>query len=106
MSLREQFNEDNQIFFDADEMATLHLIQDRTLLVVVDNDQLQKNALQVQGGVYAGDLLLYVKTADLTGLRVAADALITFDKRPYVIASLLEEDGVTQLVLQAAKGGY
>ena len=52
MSLREQFDEDLDIFFDLDEMATEHDLQGRKLQLVVDSDQLQKNALQDPGGIF------------------------------------------------------
>lgn len=106
MSLREQFDEDLDIFFDLDEMATEHDLQGRKLQLVVDSDQLQKNALQDPGGIFDGDFLLFAKTRDLSGLRIAAGSLIELDARPYQILSVIDEDGVTQITLSAAQGGH
>lgn len=46
MSLRDQVLEDLKTIFNLDEMASEHSFAGRVLQLVVDNDQLQKNALQ------------------------------------------------------------
>ena len=106
MSLRDQFTEDLDIFFNQCEMAAEHDLQGRRLLLVTDNDQLQKNALQAPGGLYDGDFLVFVKTSDLAGLQVAPGRTASLDGRPYLVSAVVDEDGVTQITFSAAGGGY
>ena len=108
MSLHDQIGEDLSIFLDLDDMATEHTIclpgdsAERKISVIVDNDQGQQNALKTQG-VYACDLLFYAKSSDLPG--ITANSMIQFDGRPYQVGPCVEEDGMTQVTLQACAGG-
>lgn len=66
----------------------------------------QKNALQAPGGLYDGDVLIFAKAGQLAGLQLTPGRAVDFDGRPYVIAGIIDEDGVTQITLTAAQGGY
>lgn len=108
MTLHEQVGDDVAMFLDLDDMASEHEIclpgqsEPRKISVVVDNDEGQQNALKAQG-VYAGDLLFFAKATDVPG--ITANAMMQFDSRPYQIVDTVEEDGVTQVTLQAYAGG-
>lgn len=106
MSLRDQVLEDLKTIFNLDEMASEHRFAGRVLQLVVDNDQLQKNALQSPGGLYDGDVLIFAKAGQLAGLQLTPGRAVDFDGRPYVIAGIIDEDGVTQITLTAAQGGF
>ena len=109
MSLHDQIGEDLSIFLDLDDLATEHTIclpgnsEEKKISVIIDNDQGQQNALKAQG-VYTCDLLFYAKSSDVTG--IAANSMIQFDGRPYQVVSPVEEDGMTQVALQACAGGF
>lgn len=67
----------------------------------------QKNALQAPGGLYDGDVLIFAKAgAALPWPQLTPGRAVDFDGRPYVIAGIIDEDGVTQITLTAAQGGY
>lgn len=106
MSLREQMLGDLETIFNPDEMASEHRFAGRALRLVVDNDQLQKNALQAPGGICDGDILLFAATAELQGLQLAPGRAVDFDGSPYRIAGVIDEDGVTQITLMVAQGGF
>ncbi|HEX3027647.1 MAG TPA: hypothetical protein VHR42_10565 [Clostridia bacterium] len=110
MSLHDQIEEDLSIFLDLDEMAAKHTVclpgdpAPREIAAVVDNDEGQQNALRSQSGVYSGTVLFYAKTSDVSG--ITANSMIQFDDRPYQVAGIVEEDGMTQVTLQAGEGGF
>lgn len=104
MNLREQLAADIDIFFDVEEMATEHTLDGRPVMLVVDADQAQQNALKSPGGVFDGDLVVFVKTAELNPASVIPDSRIQLDNVPYTVSSSIDADGVTQLTLVGKRG--
>jgi hypothetical protein len=110
MSLRDQVEEDLSIFFDLDEMGTVHTIQlgnvssAKDITVVVDEDEGQRNSVKSPGGQYDGNLLFYARTADTTG--IVPDGMFLFDGVPYQVAGCVDEDGISQITLRAGVGGF
>ena len=105
MSLKDQIADDIAMFFDLEEMGSEHVLEGRTITLVVDADQAQKNSMKASGGIYDGDLLVFARKADLSGMRVEPNALLRLDGRTYCITSALEEDGIMQLTLAGGIGG-
>lgn len=106
MSLKDQVADDIAMFFDLEEMGSEHVLEGRTLTLVVDADQAQKNSMKAPGGIYDGDLLVFARIADLSGMRTEPNTLLRLDGKPYSLVSVLEEDGIIQLTLAAGTGGY
>lgn len=110
MSLSEQIQEDNALFFDPDDMAEVHKIQlpgemsVRDIAVIVDNDQLQQNSLKSPGGTYNGKMLFYVPKTEVPGL--VEQALIQFDGVPYLVSEIVDEDKILQVTLDTNMGGF
>lgn len=110
MSLSEQIQEDNALFFDSDDMAEVHKIQlpggvsVRDIAVVIDNDQLQQNRLKSPGGTYDGKILFYVPKVEVWGL--VEQALIQFDGIPYQVLAIVDEDEILQVTLDTNMGGF
>ncbi len=108
MTLREQIEEDLSIFFDMDEMATEHTITigqtTKTVSCIVDNDEGQRNSLRSPGSNYDGDMLFFIRSSDAAG--IVPEMMIQFDGSPYMIAGVVEEDGMTQITLTAGQGGF
>ena len=109
MTLREQFGDDLGIFLDDDELATEHAIkttadpEGKPILCVVDNDEALQDAIKSQG-TYDGNILFYARTSDLPGIR--QEMMLTFDDVPFSVSGVVEEDGMTQVTLAAAQGGF
>ena len=101
MSLRDQIDEDINIFFDLDEMGSEHQINGRILPVVIDNDLGQKKS---QGGLFSCDLFFFARESDLPA--VVPGAPLIFDGRPYMVADVVEMDGILQIALEANAGGF
>ncbi len=110
MTLSEQVGEDEAIFFDLDEMASVHTIQlpgesmPRDVPVVVDDTQLQQNSQKSADGTYHGDLLFFVRKIEVPGL--VEQAFIQFDGVPYQVVKTADEDGVLQVTLGTNMGGF
>lgn len=107
MSLHDQIQDDLSMILNLDEMASEHTIgigvEKKTITVILDNDSANLDMLKSQG-VYPADCLFYAKSSDVAG--VTANMLIQFDGNPYQVVGIVEDDGLTRVSLQAAKGGF
>ena len=101
MSLRDQIEDDINIFFDLDEMGSEHRVDGRSVVVVVDDDQGKK---AFPGGTFVCDRLFFVRATDLPD--VAPGAPMIFDNRPYMVADVAEMGGILQVALEARAGGF
>ncbi len=110
MTLSEQIGEDEAIFFDLEEMASVHTIQlpgdflPRDVPVIVDDTQLQQNSLKSADGTYHGDLLVFVRKNEVPGL--SEHTFIQFDGVPYQVVKVVDEDGILQVTLGTNMGGF
>lgn len=104
MALCDQVEDDLSMFFDLDEMATIHNISGKQISVVIDNDQGQRNSIKAPGGVYDGNLLFFAKTSELP--TILPDSMITFDGVPYQVVGVVSEEGMSQVTLRAGMGGF
>lgn len=82
------------VFFDAEEFASEHRVEGKTILCVVDTD---RGKLSSNGGEYGlseADFVLMAKTSDLPP-RKAAGALLNLDGRELTVGTWDEQDGMT-----------
>ncbi len=105
-SFRELLADDlGAVFFNADEFATEHDIDGKTVSVVVDNDLLtarKVRAGKVQGeGLFEGDLLFFVPVGRIASPLIGQ--VMRFDRRPYRVADVAELDGMLTVTLKGAR---
>lgn len=95
MTLKDDIAADlDEVFFNEDEFASLHSVEGRTILCVVDSDSRQPSD---KGGAYAlseADYVLHAKTADMPPRKEAGE-LLNLDGKELTIGKWDEQDGVT-----------
>lgn len=107
MSLCNQINDDLSIFFDLDEMGSLHTLQGKQIVLIVDNDLAQAHALKAPDSLYDGDMIVFVRKIDLPkSSRIEPDMRLVLDSRPYCVLSVLDLDGILQITLTSKAGGF
>lgn len=104
MGLHDQIEEDLDIFLDQDDMATVHEIGGVLVTMLTDEDQALAITLKSAGGIYEGNLLFFAKTQDLPPL--LPRSMTTFDGVPCEVVTLVEADGMSQVMLKAGLGGF
>lgn len=110
MTFKEQIAKDNRtVFMNQDEFAETHLINGEEIPCTVDNNELIDREKRYQykkslyaDGIYLKQLLIYVKAEDF-GPLPAIGRVITFDKKSYIVADAINEDGLYSLCLEANK---
>ncbi len=97
MTLKDTIRSDNyNVFMNIGEMADSHLIDEREVICIVDNEQLQDN--KIKSGTYKGQLLIHVPLNSLQGKYVQG-AAINFDDEDYIVADVVESDGMITMTL-------
>ena len=93
-------------FFNEKEFSETVLLDGQEVLVMVDDDQLQKQNLQKGEGLTADELLFYVNKDEVTE-GFFLDKTIKFNKESYKITQLTENIGVyTVSCVGIRSGGY
>ena len=94
MTFKEQIAADNKnVFMNALEFSEEHIIDDKKMLCIVDNNVDQ---------VGIKDLLIYVRAEDFGALPAIGRTLI-FDGKPYIICDAINECGVYSINLEINK---
>lgn len=99
--LKDLFESDLNIFFDLDEHAETHTIDEKTMTIIVDNEQLMKRSKQEFEGVIVGDLLYYAKVSDFLK-KPRPDEIQIYDGDQYQVIDCREVDGMYEIILKGA----
>ena len=110
MTFKEQIAKDNRtVFMNQDEFAETHLINGVEMSCTIDNNELIDREKRYQykkslyaDGIYLKQLLIYVRAEDF-GPLPAIGRVVTFDKKSYIVADAINEDGIYSLCLEANK---
>lgn len=110
MTFKEQIAQDNKaVFMNEDEFAEKHIINGVEMPCTIDNNELIDREKRYQykkslyaDGIYLKQLLIFVRAEDF-GALPAIGRSITFDKKAYIIADAINEDGIYSLCLEANK---
>lgn len=110
ISFKELIAKDNEtVFMNQDEFAELHNINGKDMLCTIDNNELIDREKRYQykkslyaDGIYLKQLLIFVRAEDF-GPLPAIGRSVTFDKKSYIIADAINEDGIYSLCLEANK---
>ena len=98
-NFKDLLQQDLNTFFNPDEFGEMHNIDGKEVNVIVDNDKLQERSKKEFDGLSVGELLYYVKVSDLIKKPIQ-DAPQLFDKKPYLIFNVREDNGVYEIILQ------
>ncbi|KPU42163.1 hypothetical protein OXPF_39420 [Oxobacter pfennigii] len=100
MNLKDIIENDVQnLFFNLNEFAELHNINNRELVVVVDNDQLIKRSKKEYDGISVGEILYFVRAADY-GNPPKVDEIQIFDNQSMLVFDVRISDGVYEIILK------
>ncbi len=95
-------NDINNLFFNTNEFASIHLVNNKNMPVVIDSYKLDeiKNKAQYADEIGTAELLIYIKLSDL-GYIPTKDNIIEFDKEIYRVLSASKTDIVLEIILGA-----
>ena len=95
MSFKDELAADlDEVFFNAEEFASEHSVEGKTILCIVESDSRQPSD---KGGAYAlseADFVLHAKTADMPPRKEAGE-LLNLDGKELTIGKWDEQDGMT-----------
>lgn len=95
MSFKDELAADlDEVFFNAEEFASEHSVEGKTILCIVESDSRQPSD---KGGAYAlseADFVLHAKTADMPPRKESGE-LLNLDGKELTIGKWDEQDGMT-----------
>jgi hypothetical protein len=103
MSFKDQVQSDLTVFINDDEFAEPHVIDGRTINVIVDNDRLKERSKKEYDGISVGEILYFVKVEDF-GEHPEQGTPQIFDGRPMYVFDCREDDGMYEVILQQNRG--
>lgn len=102
-NFKDLLNQDLNTFFNSDEFGETHNIDGKDVTIIVDTDKLQERSKKEFDGLSVGELLYFVKVSDLSKKPVQ-DSIQVFDKKPYLIFNVREDNGIYEIILQQNRG--
>jgi hypothetical protein len=103
MTLKTQIAADMAIFLNTDDFADMHNVDGNQVAAVIDEDIIKQRSNRQSGnfdGVFRGEVMLYVKAADLPRRPVRGQA-IRLDGRLMLVDDCAESDGMLEISLEA-----
>jgi hypothetical protein len=91
-SFKEIVAQDQATFFNVDEFAEWHNVNDKEAAIIIDNDLLKERKSKYAEGTYLGSLLFYIKKEDL-GYKPIFNEHMKFDKDIKFVTDVQDEDG-------------
>ena len=96
-----------ETFFNDEEFADIHNINDKDMLIVLDNDELSRRKIgrvnDYTAGVYEGDLLFYV-SEEVYGKRPNVGDHVRYDGAVYRVTDFSSDTGMYTIVLKRNTG--
>lgn len=102
MGFKEQLKKDLNIFFNADECGEDHVIDNKIVNVIVDNETLKERNRKEYDGIVQAEILYFAKEEELLK-EPTPDSVQMFDGIPYIIFDAKLDEGVYEVILQANK---
>ena len=97
-----------ETFFNDEELASVHNINDKDMLIVLDNDELTRRKIgrvnDYTAGVYEGDLLFYVRE-EVCGKRPKVGDHVRFDGEICRVTDSSSDTGMYTITLLFTKAG-
>ncbi len=105
-SFKDMIREDiKDVFLDFDMFGEIHKLNDKEVLVIVDENELMEREKRVQdteAGLHNRRLLFYVAAADFGKLPSPGNTL-RFDGKMYVIIEAVDESGIYSISLEVPR---
>lgn len=98
-------NDIDRTFFNEEEFSDKHTIDGVPMTVMVDDMEhieREKRMKSKMDGIYARQILIYVKASEF-GPLPAQGRLLTLDKKRYIVVDSTDEGGVYTITLEANK---
>lgn len=95
----------DQVFLNAAEFADTHIVDGKSMTAMVDdneNIEREKKMKSNMDGIYARQILLYVKASDFGSLP-AQGRLLKMDGKTYIVVDATDECGIYTITLEANK---
>jgi hypothetical protein len=92
-----------EIFFNQEEFSDTHTIDGIEMVAMIDdmeNIEREKKMKSNMDGIYARQILLYVKASEFGGIP-AHGRILTLDSRKYTVVDAVDEGGVYTITLEA-----
>lgn len=97
-TFKEQVAQDIElVFLNFDEFAEPHYIEGSEILVIIDNEALEKRNQEL--GVSEADLLFFAKSADLPPMKTPG-SFLNIDNKECLVESWAEEMGISKIILR------
>lgn len=101
MNFKEQIKEDLNIFFNPDEFGEEHIINKKTVNIIIDNEELKKRVQKEYDGIIQADLLYFVREEDMEE-PTPGDVQI-LDRAPYTVVDVKSDSGIYEVILQIGR---
>ena len=106
LNFKQQMDKDLEIFMNPDEFGENHIINGKTKLIVMANDELLDNAKNTIEGIITGDFLYYIKKEESEDLELIPESYQNFDGYSCLVVSCVDVNGLYKVVLQMNGSGY
>lgn len=107
LSFKEVLHNDiKQVFLNPVEFGEEHLVNGKAMTVVLDdleNVEREKKMKSNMDGLYARQIFMYVSADDFGGPLPAQGAVLTLDKKKYLVVDATDESGMYGITLEANK---
>lgn len=93
----------DNVFMNPDEFGTMHTVNGKRMVVVIDNNELIERAKRINShmdGMYVKSTLIYVKAKDFGALPQVGGA-VDLDGKTFRVTDATNEDGLYSIHLEA-----
>ena len=93
----------HEVFLNTEEFSDIHTVNGKPMAVQIDdNEQIEreKRFNQNMDGIFVNQRLIYVAASDY-GALPKQGTIVTLDKRTYIVADAISEDGIYSITLEA-----
>lgn len=102
MNFKELLKEDLNVFINPDEFGEDHIIDNKIVNIIVDNETLKDRNRKEYDGIVQAEILYFAKKEDLLKEPIP-ESVQMFDGIPYIVFDAKLDEGVYEVILQANK---
>lgn len=102
MNFKELLKEDLNVFINPDEFGEDHIIDNKIVNIIVDNETLKDRNRKEYDGIVQAEILYFAKKENLLKEPIP-ESVQMFDGIPYIIFDAKLDEGVYEVILQANK---
>lgn len=101
MNFKEQIKGDLNIFFNPDEFGEEHIINKKTVNIIIDDDELDKRVQKVYDGLIEADVLYFIKVEDIE--EPTPGDIQFLDGIMYTVIKVKNNSGIYEVMLQGRR---